>query len=212
MKYDCSKTLDFFHEKKRLCDASDCDTCIIADPCGNGAIDAATISIVQNWSDKQQVNKSYIEYGNKVMNACRTGVNLINKFKEIDDGTRSAIINCIIAAEEDGLEAIIDGLEVARRFACIVVGNYRDKKGSVRDLMSLTTKAMLDGGCNYYNDAIFATPIGSAPIRAGRQFNAGRKLVKTHQYLLVYVKGDWKEATKRLGDVELPDLSKYLVE
>ena len=95
------------------------------------------------------------------------------------------------------------------RFACIVVGNYRNKQGYLRDLVGITVKAMEDAGAHYYNDFIFVTPIGSLPIRAGKAFQATRKMGRTHQYVLVFCKGDPKKATKRLGDVEFPDLSEY---
>lgn len=98
------------------------------------------------------------------------------------------------------------------RFATIVVGNYRDKRGFLRDLVGLTVKAMEEAGAKYYNDIIYVTPTGSLPVRAGRVFSATRKIGKTHQYILNFVKGDPKKATERLGNVELPDLSEYETE
>lgn len=95
------------------------------------------------------------------------------------------------------------------RFACVVVGNYRDRKGNLRDLVGITVRAMEAAGLHYYNDLILVTPCGSLPIRAGRHFQAARKVGKQHQYVLIFVKGDGKRATQRLGDVELPDLSIY---
>ena len=68
------------------------------------------------------------------------------------------------------------------RFACVVVGNYRDKKGFLRDLVGLTVQAMEKAGARYYNDFITVTPIGSLPIRAGKAFQASRKMGRTHQY------------------------------
>ncbi|MNO07273.1 hypothetical protein D3C81_2294000 [compost metagenome] len=47
--------------------------------------------------------------------------------------------------------------------------------------------------------------MGSAPIRAGKQFEASRKLGKVHQNVLVFVKGDWKRAVAACGDVVLAD-------
>jgi len=41
---------------------------------------------------------------------------------------------------------------------------------------------------------VLVTALGSASLRATRQFNGGRKLVKTHQNVLVFVKGDWRRA------------------
>jgi len=95
------------------------------------------------------------------------------------------------------------------RFAVVVVGNYRDKKGFLRDLVGLTVRAMESAGMRYYNDFIVVTPIGSLPIRAGKAFQSTRKMGRTHQYALCFVKGDPKKATERLGDVEIPDLEQY---
>lgn len=89
------------------------------------------------------------------------------------------------------------------RFATIVVGNYRDKKGMLRDLVGLTVRAMEESGCHYYNDFILVTPVGSLPIRVGRQFNAGRKMGRTHQYVLNFIKGNPKIATERLGEIDV---------
>lgn len=98
------------------------------------------------------------------------------------------------------------------RFACIVVGNYRDKRGYLRDLCGLTVAAMEQAGARYYNDFIFVTPNGSLPLRAGKAFQASRKMGRTHQYCLCFVKGDPKKATQRLGDVELPDMQQFIDE
>lgn len=52
----------------------------------------------------------------------------------------------------------------------------------------------------------------SLPLRAGKAFQATRKMGRTHQYCLCFVKGDHKKATERLGDVEIPDMSNYMEE
>lgn len=93
------------------------------------------------------------------------------------------------------------------RFAAIVVGDFRDSQGNYQNFVSDTIAAFLDAGLQLYNEAILVTAIGSLPIRAGRQFSASRKLGKTHQQLLVFVKGDPRLATDACGEVlvELPD-------
>lgn len=96
------------------------------------------------------------------------------------------------------------------RFASIVVGNYRDKDGYLRDLVGLTVRAMESAGARYYNDFVYVTPCGSLPVRCGKVFKATRKCGKTHQYCLTFVKGDPKAATQRLGDVELPDMQQFV--
>lgn len=89
------------------------------------------------------------------------------------------------------------------RFACVVVGNYRDKKGYLRDLVGITVRAMEEAGLHYYNDIIYVTPAGSLPVRASVSFQRTRKIGKQHQYVLIFVKGNAKIATKRLGEVEV---------
>jgi DNA modification methylase len=82
------------------------------------------------------------------------------------------------------------------RFACFVVGDFRDKKGFYRNFVSDTIAAFEAAGARYYNEGILVTSVGSASMRARRIFNGGRKLIKTHQNILVFCKGDWKKATK----------------
>lgn len=93
------------------------------------------------------------------------------------------------------------------RFACFVVGDVRDKKGNYYNFVGDTVEAFRAAGLHYYNEAILVTSVGSLPIRAGRQFASGRKLGKTHQNVLVFVKGDGKRATEACGPVEvhIPD-------
>lgn len=98
------------------------------------------------------------------------------------------------------------------RFACVVVGNYRDKRGYLRDLVGLTVRAMESAGARYYNDFIVVTPAGSLPIRAGNAFQSTRKMGRTHQYCLIFCKGDPKKATARIGNVEIADMSAYMEE
>jgi hypothetical protein len=87
------------------------------------------------------------------------------------------------------------------RFAAFVVGDYRDSKGLYRGFVSDTIAAFRDAGAHLYNEAILVTQAGSLPIRMGKQFEATRKLGKTHQQLLVFVKGDPKKATQACGAV-----------
>lgn len=87
------------------------------------------------------------------------------------------------------------------RFAAFVVGDIRDSKGLYRGFVSDTVEAFRDAGARLYNEAILVTQGGSLAVRVGRQFEVGRKLGKTHQQLLVFVKGDPKKATQACGAV-----------
>jgi hypothetical protein len=89
------------------------------------------------------------------------------------------------------------------RFACFVVGEVRDRKGNYIDFVGETVQAFRDAGLEFYNEAILITAAGSLPIRAGKQFSASRKLGKTHQNILVFLKGNAKRAVAACGPVEV---------
>ena len=82
------------------------------------------------------------------------------------------------------------------RFACFVVGDFRGEDGFYKNFVSETIMAFHVAGLRLYNEAILITAVGSLPVRAGRAFEAGRKLGKTHQNILVFCKGSWREAAK----------------
>lgn len=90
-------------------------------------------------------------------------------------------------------------------FACFVVGEVRDKKGNYYNFVGDTIQAFIDAGLNYYNEMILITACGSLPIRAGKQFISGRKIGKTHQNILIFVKGDGKKAAQNCGLIEIDE-------
>lgn len=92
------------------------------------------------------------------------------------------------------------------RFACFVVGDVRDKHGCYYGFPWHTVQAFEMAGLRLYNEAVLITAIGSLPIRVGRQFVSGRKLGKTHQNVLIFVKGDFRAATAACGEVEFGDI------
>lgn len=94
------------------------------------------------------------------------------------------------------------------RFACFVVGEVRGEgPGFYYNFVADTIAAFQDHGARFYNEAILASPIGSLPVRAGRQFSATRKIGKTHQNVLIFCKGDPKKATAACGDIQITDLA-----
>lgn len=92
--------------------------------------------------------------------------------------------------------AIRDSLSYLRRdrFAAWVISDVRDKRGNYRGLVAETVRAFQDAGAHLHNDAVLLEMVGSAAIRAPRTFEATRRVIRTHQHLLVFVKGDAKKA------------------
>lgn len=95
------------------------------------------------------------------------------------------------------------GLLKQDRFACFVVGEVRDKKGHYRNFVGDTIEAFKAAGFHYYNEAILVTQLGSLPIRVNSQFLSSRKMGKTHQNILVFVKGRGKAAASACGEAVL---------
>jgi DNA modification methylase len=73
-------------------------------------------------------------------------------------------------------------------YACFVVGDIRDKKGFYRDFISHTKQAFINAGTGLYNEAILLQPLGTAMLRAGKIFEAGGKLTKVHENVLIFKK------------------------
>lgn len=104
----------------------------------------------------------------------------------------------------DGLAEVLTGcaaLLARDRFVVLVMGEARDRAGDLYGLIPGTVEAARRAGLSYYNEAILVTMVGSLPLRAGRQFAASRKLGRTHQTVLVFVKGDGRAAADACGEV-----------
>ncbi|GAB3467179.1 hypothetical protein [Actinophytocola sediminis] len=90
------------------------------------------------------------------------------------------------------------------RYAVLVVGSARDRRsGMLRDLRGLTVEAAHAAGLGLHNEAVLVTMIGSLPHRAARIFTGTRVLGRSHQDVLVFVKGDRKRATEAAGEVDI---------
>lgn len=87
-------------------------------------------------------------------------------------------------------------------FAAIVIGDVRNKKGYYHGFVPDTIAAFKKAGLNYYNECILVEQIATGAMRAGKQFEAGRKVVKTHQNVLIFVKGNEKEIMKTLDSYD----------
>jgi DNA modification methylase len=91
------------------------------------------------------------------------------------------------------------------RFAAFVVGDVRGKDGFYYGFPWHTVEAFEAAGARLYNEVIFVPPVGSLPVRAGRQFERSRKLGKAHQNLFVFCNGDPAKATAAIGPVDFGD-------
>lgn len=87
------------------------------------------------------------------------------------------------------------------RFAIVVISDVRDKKGFYRDLTGLTKEAMKESGALFYNDIILKNANASGAIRANGMMK-NRKVVRLHQNVLVFYKGDPKKIKESFEPLE----------
>lgn len=89
-------------------------------------------------------------------------------------------------------------------FICVVVGEVRDNNGYYRNFIGDTINAVEKTGAKYYNEIVLVTMGGTLPLRAGKTFNASRKVANSHQKALVFLKsnGDEKALQEYLSDFE----------
>ena len=93
------------------------------------------------------------------------------------------------------------------RFAVLVVGEVRDPAtGLYQGFVPDTVRLMEAAGVRFYGEAILITVCGSLPLRTRKQFEVSRKLGKTHQNVLVFVKGDPRAATEACGECQFGSL------
>lgn len=98
------------------------------------------------------------------------------------------------------------------RFACFVVGDYRDSDGFYRNFVSDTITAFHDAGALLYNECVLVTVAGSLPIRIHKQFAQNRKVGKTHQNVLIFFKGDPSTIKDEFPFLDNPEDSTEAVE
>lgn len=87
------------------------------------------------------------------------------------------------------------------RFAIVTISDVRDKNGAYRDLTGETKRAFAEEGLIFYNDIILINTLGSGAMRARKQMNGSRKVVRSHQNVLVFFKGDQKDIKKEFGEL-----------
>lgn len=98
------------------------------------------------------------------------------------------------------------------RFAVVVISDVRDKKGCYHNLMGLTVEAMCAAGLHFYNEMVLLNVAGSAAVRCRKNMR-NRKVVRVHQNVLVFFKGDTTRIAERfpeLTEINEDDLNNLL--
>ena len=104
----------------------------------------------------------------------------------------------IDAAFTDAIKCLKDN-----RFAVVVCGDVRDKKtGAYYGFPDDIKATFKRNGMMLYNEIVLVDPVGTATIRAANNM-ATRKVVKVHQNVLVFYKGDTKQIKGIFPEIEV---------
>lgn len=91
------------------------------------------------------------------------------------------------------------------RFAIVVASDMRGKDGGYHDFISDIKHTFTSSGMKLYNEIILINSVGSGAFRA-RNIMRTRKVVRLHQEVLVFYKGDQGNISKEFGTVEVADI------
>lgn len=88
------------------------------------------------------------------------------------------------------------------RFAVIVCGDVRDKKGNYYRFPDHIKEIFEKNNMPLYNELILIDPVGNLQMRVGK-YMEHRKVGKTHQNVLVFYKGNAKEIKNIFPKIEI---------
>lgn len=113
----------------------------------------------------------------------------------------SAFIDILDKAYTDAVECLKDN-----RFAVIVVGDVRAKKGGYYyDFIGDIKRIFKSAGCYLWNEIILVEVTGTAALRANAPMRT-RKVIKTHQNILVFYKGDTGRIKEHFAEIDFKDI------
>lgn len=81
------------------------------------------------------------------------------------------------------------------------MGDVRDRKGAYYAFPDDIKRIFMDAGLHLYNELILLEVAGNASIRASAQMR-NRKVVKTHQNVLIFYKGDPRQIKLHYPEIE----------
>ncbi|HGS8725121.1 TPA: DNA methyltransferase [Enterococcus faecalis] len=180
-------------------------------------IDLRAEQVSANYANAREIGLSDINW------ICDDGLNIDN---HIEDESQDLLFTCPPYADlevysddkrdisnmsyEEFAEAYSEILKRSarklkdNRFAVVTISDVRDKKGFYRDLTGLTKQAFSEEGLFFYNDMILLNTAGSAALRARQSMN-NRKVVRIHQNVLVFYKGNPQKISKHFEVLETLD-------
>lgn len=141
------------------------------------------------WDDGQNVLKHIPENSQDLLFSCPPYFDLEVYSDLPQDASNQETYEDFFKILDNAFTGAIKTLK-ENRFAAIVVSNIRNKKnGCYRNFVDDVIRLFQRNGMEFYNDIILVDSLGSAPRRASHNMRS-RKVVKVHQNVLIFYKGD----------------------
>lgn len=119
-----------------------------------------------------------------------------------DDASNQPTYEAFIALLKEAYSKAVECLK-RNRFAVIIVGDIRDDKGSCYNFPGDIISIFQDAGCSLINDAVIVKNDATANMRATRYMKS-RKLVRIHERMLVFYKGNPSSIKKYFNPIISP--------
>lgn len=103
----------------------------------------------------------------------------------------------------------LDRVLAPDRFSCFVISSVRDKKGYQLDMRDIIKEAAKSVGWRLVNTAVLVNQIGGTGAMRAAQNMRLRSLVRRHQDVMIYVKGDRKRASEKCGEIDAFTLESF---
>lgn len=110
--------------------------------------------------------------------------------EDFDTAIHAAIANTVAALRN-------------HRYIGIVISDVRRKDGSYQRLPDLIRTALAASGCHIVNSLIVVDPVGKKYLTGWKLLGQSRKVQRTHQELIIAVKGDIRTAAQRLATPDM---------
>lgn len=111
--------------------------------------------------------------------------------------TYPEFVDAIRATASEEYQALKDD-----RFCIWIVGDVRDPSGRLRGIVSDTERAHREAGFSLAQSIIYVAPFGTLPVTAARPFSLTRSVARREQHALVFVKGNPREAGRRVAGAD----------
>lgn len=160
--------------------------------------------------DSVDIKKHLPDYRADLLFSCPPYVNLevySDDIKDISNMEYDEFIKAYRLIVKESCDMLNDN-----RFAIFTISEVRGKTGEYHNFVGDTISAFLDAGLHYYNEMILIGQIGTVSIRAAKTFNAGRKVGKCHQNVLVFYKGNIKKIKENYPKIIIEEINPEVVD